>query len=252
MSTLRIIFIIGIGCLLVFSSAWIDSSVGDIDWKKVSAETMKVLGSSFILVTLVYWLEQQLQKSLNKGPKVTLITADQRCDALKKAVEEFPSDDLFTTRYSSRPIGEANKSKAYLAALDSRIHDGKSDTYRIITLDNDIKLKHVKDLIIHHWQDVRFAIKVLNPKASIRLIDLVGVDNHFVCLGIETRQPEENYWIRIDDSGIASHFRKYFFESHWGREEAVVIKGINKSLTEKERDDAITKVDDLYKKWQEL
>ncbi|SER40675.1 hypothetical protein SAMN05421690_102436 [Nitrosomonas sp. Nm51] len=251
MSILRTIFILVVGCLLVLGSAWVDSSAANIDWKEMIANTMRVIGGSFFLVTLVYWLEQQLHNSLNKGPKVTLITAEERCEALKKAVKEFSSDDLFTTRYSSRSIGEANKSKAYLTALDSRIYSGKSDTYRIVTLDNEKKVQHVKDLITNHWQDNNFAIKVLDPNASIRLIDLVGVDNHFVCLGIETRQPEENYWIRIDDSGIASHFRKYFYESHWTRDEATEIKGLNKLQTEKERDDAIKKIDDLYKRYSQ-
>ncbi|WP_404365547.1 hypothetical protein [Marinobacter sp.] len=246
MKTLARIAIIAAGVILVLSTAWIEPTATEVKWSKAIADTLKVIGASLVLAVVVFWLEQWVHKELRKGAKVSLITADKRCDALKKAVSEHQSNDLFTTRYSSRSIGNADKSKAYIAALDSRIYSKTSDVYRIVTLDNEQKLSHVKDLINKHWKNDRFAIKALDPNAGIRLVDLVCVDNHFVCLGIETRTPEENYWVRIDDDDIAIHFRKYFFESHWNRDEAREIKPLRALDTEEGKNAAIQKVEEMY------
>jgi hypothetical protein len=240
--------LLAVGIMLVLGSVWIDPAAKDVAFSMIAAETLQVIGVSLILAIVVFSLEQHIHAKLREGPKVTLITADQRCDQLKLAVGQYTGKDLFTTRYSSRPIGDADKSKAYLAALKARIFGGGGDTYRIVTLDNEKKLEHTNEMLREYWERDNFSIKVLDPKSGVRLIDLVSVDGHFVCIGIETRTPAENYWIRIDDPDIATHFRKYFFETHWNRPEATEIKPLRRFNSESDRDNAIKTVTDIYKK----
>jgi hypothetical protein len=181
-----------------------------------------------VVVKVREWVTSAVEEG---GPKVSIITAEQRCERLTHAVQENPKARLFTTRYSAREIGGTEKSKQFLCALDSRIHGEQADTLRVVTLDRDDKVQHAFTMLNQHYGNPRFGLKVVIPN-HLRLIDLMVSEGHFACLGIETRNPAENYWIRVDDPVIANEFRNYYEKDHWGRPEAVEIKPAGIALDE--------------------
>lgn len=201
------------------------------------------------LIALITVRVQAWVKSAVAPPptKTEIITADKRCERLTQSVMENAGERMFTTRYSARSIGQNARSNLYVSALNHRIHDSPADTYRVITLDHTDKVKHAADLLNEHYKNARFGLKVLTP-GNIRLIDLLISENHFVCIGIETRNPEENYWIRIDEQRMANEFRNYYQANHWDRPEAVMLKAPGDVLTEAQRDMALSKLNDEARK----
>ena len=194
-------------------------------WGEWGAKVVNALGLGVIIAIVSTKVREWVTSALaESGPKTTIITSDERCEQLTRSVQENPTARLLTTRYSARGIGSTGKSKAYLAALDSRIHGSKADTLRVVTLDHADKVKNAMAMLQNHYSNPHFGLKVLVP-TNLRLIDLMVSEGHFACLGIETRNPDENYWIRIDDPQIANEFRNYYEKDHWGRPEAVEIKG---------------------------
>ncbi len=201
-------------------------------WGEWGAKVVNAVGLGVIIAIVSTKVRDWVTSALEeRGPKTTIITADERCKQLTRSVQENPTARLFTTRYSARGIGTTVKSKGYLAALDTRIHLSEADTFRVITLDHDDKVKSAMEMLKKHYSNPHFGLKVLVP-TNLRLIDLIVSEGHFACLGIETRNPDENYWIRIDDPQIANEFRNYYEKDHWGRPEAVEIKGPGVILNE--------------------
>jgi hypothetical protein len=219
--------------LLAIAASWdLATQQSPAIWSDWGIKVVNSLGLGLIIAVVSGTVREWVTSAVtDAGPRISLITADERCERLTRCVLENPNARLFTTRYSARGIGSTEKSKQYLKALDSRIHGRTADTLRIITLDHIDKLKTAHAALSEHYSNPRFGLKVLNPK-NLRLIDLMVSEGHFACIGIETRNPDENYWIRIDDPKIANEFRNFYEKDHWGRPEAVAIKASGEILDE--------------------
>jgi hypothetical protein len=199
-------------------------------WLGWAVKVGDALGLGIVIAVVAAKVESWVASAVaEQGPKVEIITADHRCDRLTQCVQENPAARLFTTRYSARSIGTTDKSKQFLSALDSRIHGRSADTFRVATLDSLDKFNALEAMLSTHYNNPRFGLKILGPNQP-RLIDVMVSEGHFACLGIETRNPDENYWIRVDDPSFANEFRNFYEKNHWDRPEAVLIKNVGDIL----------------------
>lgn len=219
------------------------------------SSAMQTIGIGIFIAAIIPFIEHHIQLATSPGPTITIITHEERCAALTKCVESEYNKNIYTTRYSNRPIGgDIPKSLAFVRALHYRIDKGQSDTRRIISFNKDdssahaLKVTHAKDLVDRHIKNPNFGLAVLNsrnPLCQTRLDDLLVIDQTLVCIGIETRNEEENYWIKIEDEAIANKFRDYYDQDHWRRPGVVEIKQVGKKYTEADKVAMLSKIDEV-------
>jgi len=211
------------------------------------SSALQSIGIGVIIAVTVPFIEHYIQLATSRGPTSMIFTHEERCAALTACVESDYNKNIYTTRYSNRGISDTPKSDAFVNALNYRIDKAQSDTRRIISLDNPKKVEHAKALVKHSINPM-FGLAVLNPHNPLcktRLDDLLVIDQTLVCIGIETRNEEENYWIKIEDEAIANKFRDYYEQDHWRRPGVVEIKQVGKIYSEADMANMLSKIDEV-------